>query len=75
MSEKSFAIGSVAVAVICGVFFYPPPPAHRAQQAGRVPAIGAAPVRHAALNPADLRERAWWRKKIAQLRTAGTVDP
>lgn len=27
MSEKSFAITSITAAVICGTFFYPPPPA------------------------------------------------
>ena len=27
MSEKSFAIASISAAIICGTFFYPPPPA------------------------------------------------
>jgi len=28
MSEKSFAVASVSVAIVCGVFFYPPLPKH-----------------------------------------------
>jgi hypothetical protein len=31
MSEKSFAVVSVALALICGIFFYPPSPAQRAR--------------------------------------------
>ncbi len=27
MSEKSFAIVSISAAIVCGTFFYPPPPA------------------------------------------------
>ena len=75
MSEKSFAIGSVAVAVVCAVFFYPPPPASRAQQFTKAAATGAIPVKHAALGPAERRERSWWRKKVSEFRTAGSVEP
>ena len=75
MSEKSFAIGSVAAAVILGVFFYPPPPASRAQQSAKAAPQDAAPVKHAALARDEGRERGWWRKKISQLRTVGSVEP
>jgi len=35
MSEKSFAVASIAAAIICGTFFYPPPPADHAPGAPR----------------------------------------
>lgn len=41
MSEKSFAAISVAAAIICGTFFYPPAPAPRAAP---LPKAAAAPV-------------------------------
>lgn len=41
MSEKSFAAISVAAAVICGTFFYPPAPVPRAAP---LPKAAAAPV-------------------------------
>ena len=75
MSEKSFAIGSVAVAVVCGVFFYPPPPASQAQHSSKAAPTGAAPVKHAALSPADRRARSWWRKKMSEFRTVDSVEP
>ena len=75
MNEKSFAVGSVAAAVICGVFFYPPPPASRVQPSVKAAAMRAVPVKHAALGPVDRRERGWWRKKLSQLRTVGSVEP
>jgi hypothetical protein len=75
MSEKSFAVGSVAAAVICGVFFYPPPPASRAQHTVKAAATRAAPGKRAALDPIDRRERDWWRKKLSQFRTVGSVEP
>jgi hypothetical protein len=36
MSEKSFAVVSVSAALVCGVFFYPDPPAR--------PVVSAVPV-------------------------------
>jgi hypothetical protein len=45
MPEKSFAFGSVALAIVWGVFFYPPPPAKP------VPHPAPAAVSHAAAAP------------------------
>lgn len=47
MSEKRFAFASVSVAIVLGVFFYPPPPARHAGAA-----VGAAQQPHAALQQA-----------------------
>lgn len=46
MPPKSFAFGSVALAIVWGVFFYPPPPVKPVQQ----PAPAAAT--HVANTPA-----------------------
>ena len=49
MSQKSFAAVSVATAVICGVFFYPPAPQSRTKPA--LP-IKSAPAATASVRPA-----------------------
>ncbi len=76
MSEKSFAVISVAAAVVCGVFFYPPPPPDRAPQpvarATDAPMRAAAPTKVAANHVA---EPAWWRKKLAYLKPSATLHP
>ena len=41
MSEKSFAITSIAAAVICGTFFYPPPPADASAAAAPARSVNA----------------------------------
>lgn len=81
MSEKSFAIGSVAAAVIWGAFFYPPPPPQRAQHSvGPVPAAsvsaGRAPRKDGRLaqtgsRPTGTPERRWWRRNPVELRAPG----
>jgi len=48
MSEKSFAFASVSVAIVMGVFFYPPPaPAARSKQP--MPTVGPLQQAHASL--------------------------
>ena len=41
MSEKSFAVASVSVAIVCGVFFYPPLPKHPSKQVAMTAAVDA----------------------------------
>lgn len=81
MSEKSFAVGSVAAAVIWGTFFYPPPPPERALQgikAVHAPVAAARVARndarlaHAAPRPAGAPERRWWRRNLLELATSRT---
>ena len=48
MSEKSFAFLSVSAAVVCGIFFYPPPPADLSGPA----LTSVAPPPHPAMPPA-----------------------
>jgi hypothetical protein len=80
MSEKSFAVGSVAVAVIWGAFFYPPPPPQRALpgiKASAAPAATAtrtprkdARLAQAAPRPAGAPERRWWRRNLLELKSS-----
>ena len=76
MSEKSFAVGSIAAAVIWGAFFYPPAPPQRMQPSLKpAPASAAArPARlaHAATRPAGATERRWWRRNLLELKSSGT---
>ena len=46
MSEKSFAAITVAAAIVCGTFFYPPAPVSRAAP---LPKAAAAPVKRPVL--------------------------
>ena len=81
MSEKSFAAGSVAAAVIWGAFFYPPPPAPRVQHsvkpvtAKTVAATHAARkdarLAHAAPRPTGAPERRWWGRSLPELKSSG----
>lgn len=74
MSEKSFAVGSVAVAVLWGAFFYPPPPPQRAphsvKPAAASPQRKDARVAHAAPRPAGTPERRWWRRNLLELKSS-----
>lgn len=80
MSEKSFAVGSVAAAVIWGAFFYPPAPPQRVLSLKPAPATAAArPARHdarlartAEVRPAGATERRWWRRNLLELKSSGT---
>lgn len=83
MSEKSFAVISVAIAVVCGVFFYPPPPPERAQQLqppqqhlsrnGANPPARELPPGRTKAN--DASEHGWWRTKLAQLKPSANLLP
>jgi hypothetical protein len=69
MSEKLFAVGSVAAALIWGTFFYPPPAPQRAQQ-GIKPRPAARPL------PAEGKtEQRWWRSKLAGMKTPAVAAP
>lgn len=75
MSEKSFAVISVAAAVVCGVFFYPPPPPERAQRlskAGLEPVLAVKPAR---IPDNDVGGRVWWRARLAQLKPSSSLYP
>ncbi len=76
MSEKSFAVVSIATAVVWGVFFYPPPPPERVQQSSKA-GFNSAPrdVPPQRIRVADIGERAWWRKKLAQLKPSSSLHP
>lgn len=81
MSEKTFAAGSVAAAVIWGAFFYPPPPPPRVQHSVKpVAAKTAAATRtprkdarlaHAAPRPTGAPERRWWRRDLLEMKSSG----
>ena len=75
MSEKSFAVISVAVAVVCGVFFYPPPPPERAQQLSKGGLKPVQAVQPARAHDSGVRERAWWRARLAQLKPSSSLHP
>jgi len=54
VSQESFAVVSVATAVICGVFFYPPAPQSRTQPAPVTSAATTASVARVAATPAAI---------------------
>ena len=64
MSEKSFAITSIAAAVICGTFFYPPPPVAASDDGVKVV---AAPNRSAAPASLPAKTQAHPSREVAML--------
>ena len=75
MSEKSFAVISVAAAVVCGVFFYPPPPPERAQQVSRAVLNPVPAAQSARAQDSAVVERTWWRARLAQLKPSSSLHP
>ena len=75
MSEKSFAIISVAAAVVCGVFFYPPPPPERAQRLSKAGQGPVQTVQPARVPDNNIGGRVWWRARLAQLKPSSSLHP
>jgi hypothetical protein len=75
MSEKSFAVGSIAAAIVCGVFFYPPPPPERAAPANQAAVPAQRKVVTAKVDQAGNVERGWLRKRMTQLKPSASLHP